>query len=136
MRCGLAPDLRGLGGGLLSLLAGLVVMSLALVTPTNGLCDPKFHELVLVHPIFPHTHDPHAAHRLADPSATPKPVVSGLPVIAPVGPFGSGLGLAVEGMLAAAPLGLLGLLWVSPLAPRRSGLLQQAWMSVPTGPPR
>jgi hypothetical protein len=138
MRFGSTLEHRGFRGVVLAALALTLVVALALVAPTNGLCNPELHELVLVHPIFSHHHDqdPHAAHRDADASLVGRVVTAGASLISPAGPFGAGLGLAYESMLAASPISLLLSLLAVPLLAAWRPLDHQAWIAVPTGPPR
>lgn len=135
MRFGTGVKHRASGGTFLAAVAVAVAMSVALVTPANGPIDASAHELRLVHPIFSHEHDPHVAPDADDPSVH-QVAEDAAPVFAPVGPFGSGLGLAFESMLAATLLALPGLVFAAPAAVRRIHLAQQAWVIVPTAPPR
>lgn len=138
MRIGSSPEYRGVGAAVFGLASAALVAALALVAPTNGLCNPKLHELVLVHPIFSHYHeqDPHAAHRDPDAPLVAKPASPGSLAVSPVGPLGAGLGIAYEGMLAASPLTLLLVAITFSMLSQQHQRVSQAFLAVPTGPPR
>ncbi len=116
-------------------MATLVAASLALVRPASGLVDPSAHEFLLVHPIFSHHDSPDKDLDHDEPSAV-RVAVSGVSFIAPAGPLGEALGLSVTGLLAGSPLAMLVLPVAWPLAAWPSRLAQQAWVAVPTPPPR
>ncbi len=135
MRFSPGAKYRARSGIYLAALAVGLALSVALVTPTNGLVDTSAHQLLPVHSIFSHDHDPDGG-RDPDDASTAHAALGGAPLFAPVGPFGAGLGLSVEGLLATSPLAVLGPLFMWPLVARPFRLAQQAWVPVPTGPPR
>ncbi|MFN8526534.1 MAG: hypothetical protein U0821_25815 [Chloroflexota bacterium] len=129
---------NGAYGWWLNVIILISAFSVALVAPTNGLCDPEAHEVAVVHPIFQHQHDPHAAHRLTlAPEQLIEQITTGVTAaITMASPRHAGLALAIQGMtLVATTVALAALaLWgVPPLSSPRPA---PVWAVVPTGPPR
>jgi hypothetical protein len=125
----------------LGLLTAVLCAALALVAPATGPSRPGAHDFTLVHPIFPHRHDPRAAHHepAPDPADAPElraPWVVPTLGIGPAGPFGSPAAELVNALLGRALPALTILASLSTLALTVRRLRDQAWLAVPSGPPR
>lgn len=115
-----------------------VVMALPLVAPVDGQSGSSEHRFQLVHPIFPHVHwdsDGHGHAYDDDVDAVALPSGPALTFL-PAGPVGTGPIVASEGMLVPTFSAMIGLWLAARLAWRQARLIDQTWLTVPTGPPR
>ena len=112
-------------------------MALALVMPVNGL-QTATHLLVAVHPIFPHGHPASVRGDGAQDSAIQAATTLGASAatMAPAGPFGPGLAIALTGINLTMLAGTRAVATSRRLPGGSPGLDHQAWPGVPTEPPR
>ena len=122
-----------------TLMAVLLVVALALVTPASGPSRGAAHDFLSVHLLFPHHHDsyvPHRADDRVDRAEDETPTSLRQPAILSAGPLADAASLASKGLAMA------GLLFSLSLHARRldggsqASRLRQRWDAVPTGPPR